>query len=283
MHTLPEYTLSLLIWIIPLCAMLLFIIIKRLLTPEKLYALCITVVALAVVGCTLDLLFAQHFFTFPDKNMVLGITIRGIPVEEFVFYITGFWFILLLYVFCDEYFLVRYNVPDQRYARYRSRLKKLLFLNYRGILWALVLVVTGTVLKHGINPAGSLVPGYFIFLVIVAYVPMILFYRVTRKYINWPGFVVTLLITLLISIIWEVTLALPRGYWNYQHGSMLGLFIGVWNQLPIEAVTVWVFCTLIILFYEFLKICYFTPLKPVPCYALLLSVGKRSVHVNHLP
>jgi hypothetical protein len=36
---------------------------------------------------------------------VLGISIKGIPVEEFVFYVTGFWFVIFIYVFCDEYFL----------------------------------------------------------------------------------------------------------------------------------------------------------------------------------
>jgi hypothetical protein len=84
-----------------------------------------------------------------------------------------------------------------------------------------------------------------------------------------------LILTVLISIIWEVTLALPRGYWGYQHGAMLGIFIGVWNGLPIEQITVWFFCTYVIFFYEFIKICYFTPLPSVPGHKLLLKIGRE--------
>jgi hypothetical protein len=64
----------------------------------------------------------------------------------------------------------------------------------------------------------------------------------------------TMLITTLISIIWEVTLALPRGYWNYNPEYMLGISIEPWNNLPVEAVSVWIFCSLIILSYEYTKI-----------------------------
>ena len=40
--------------------------------------------------------------------------------------------------------------------------------------------------------------------------------------------------------------------------QMLGVFISVWNNLPLEAVTVWIFCMLVVLLYEFLKITFFT-------------------------
>jgi hypothetical protein len=85
----------------------------------------------------------------------------------------------------------------------------------------------------------------------------------------------SLLGTVLISIIWEVTLALPRGYWNYQHAAMIGIFIPVWAQLPIEAVTVWIFCTLVIMVYEFVKIYFFTSAPSVPGYHVLLKAGRE--------
>lgn len=270
----PEYTLSLLIWIIPVCGISVFLFTKRLLSPEKIAAIAVTVVVLAAIGCILDLLFAHTFFTFPNKNMVIGVMLFTIPVEEFIFYITGFWFVLLLYVFCDEFWLVRYNVPDERYVRYRSRLQRMLFVNFRGCAWGGALIVCGWIIKQLLNPAGLPVPGYFIFLVVLAYTPMILFHRVTRKFVNWRAFTVSLLTTLLISIIWEVTLAIPRGYWGYREEAMMGIFIGVWHRLPIEAVTVWIFCSLVILVYEFLKIRFFTPVPHIPAYGLLLKVGK---------
>jgi hypothetical protein len=48
---------------------------------------------------------------------------------------------------------------------------------------------------------------------------------------------------LLVSLLWEATLAVPYKWWNYQHRQMLGLFIGAWAGLPIEAVCVWIAVT----------------------------------------
>ncbi len=270
----PEYTLSLLIWIVPIGAMSVFFIRKRLLSPEKILALAITIALLAAIGCVLDLLFAHSFFTFPDHDKTIGIYIFGIPVEEFVFYITGFWFVLFVYVFCDEFWLARYNIPDKRYLRYRSRLRRTLFLNPAGFVSGFVLICAGCAIKLAINPEGMPLPGYFVFLVFMAYTPMILFHRTARNFVNWPAYSVCVILTLLISVIWEVTLALPRGYWGYRRGAMLGLYIGVWNDLPIEAITVWIFCSLVVLVYEYLKIVFFTPHSNVPGYRLLSKVGK---------
>jgi hypothetical protein len=228
-----------------------------------------------MVGIILDLLFASCFFSFPEPAAILNIKIRGIPIEEFVFYITGFWFIIFFYVFCDEWYLKRYNVPDETYARYRARLKKLVFINMRGVYWAVTLFAAGVIFKRISNPAGEFIPGYFTFLLIVAYVPFVIFYRVTHKFINKPAFMFCLTLTTLISIVWEVTLAIPRGYWGYQNGAMLGLFIPFWHQLPVEALTVWIFSTLVILVYEFVKICYFTKLPSVPGHTVLLKVGRE--------
>ncbi len=254
----PEYTISLLIWILPISTIALFLRKKSLLTGNKRRALGFTIAILGTVGILLDILFARYFFLFPDKKMILGITITGIPIEEFIFYITGFWFIVYVYIFCDEWFLAKYNPPDEVYARYRSKLKRLIYIHNFSIYQALAMIILGTVFKRVFNPHGAFIPGYFIFLVFVAYIPSILFYRITKHFVNWRAFFFTLTLTMLLSIIWEVTLALPRGYWDYQHGHMLGVFIKVWHNLPLEAVTVWIFCTLVIMVYEFLKIAFFT-------------------------
>jgi len=274
MH-IPGYSISLLIWILPILAMTVFFIQRRLLSPEKSFALLLTIALLAAVGIVLDLLFAHCFFTFNNPKAVCGLTIRGIPIEEFVFYIAGFWFILFAYVFCDEWFLLKYNVPDEEYARYRNSLEKKLIYHLKSLWVAPVLIVLGTVVKRLVNPDGEFIPGYFTFLLLAAYLPMFLFYSIVKAFVNLQAFVFIMLLTLLISIIWEVTLALPYGYWGYQKGAMLGIFIHPWHGLPVEAVTVWVFSTLVILVYEFVKICYFTPLPSVPGYKLLLKIGKE--------
>ena len=269
----PEYTVSLLIWLAPDLAIGVFVFRKHLLSVEKVYAFLLTVGVLAAVGCGLDLVLASKFFTFPEPRAVLGWRPGGVPFEEFVFYIAGFWFILFMYVFCDEWYLKAYNLPDELYARYRRRLDRMVYPRWWGVVWLAGLIVAALIVKHFINPSGGLIPGYFLFLLLMAYAPFILFYRVTRAFVNWRGFLVTILITTMLSVIWEVTLALPRGYWGYQHESMLGIFIGVWHDLPFEAVTVWAFSTLVILMYEFVKIRYFTQIPSTPYHKILSKFG----------
>jgi hypothetical protein len=38
-------------------------------------------------------------------------------------------------------------------------------------------------------------------------------------------------------------LALPYGWWGFQHRQMIGLFVGAWSDLPIEEVFVWIAVT----------------------------------------
>lgn len=212
---------------------------------------------LSSVGFILDLFFAHSFFIFPDPNATLGKKINGIPIEEFIFYITGFWFILAFYIFNDEYFLSRYNVPDSRYLRYARRLRRKVYLNIsvRSFFILITLCSGSIILKYLLNRApGNPLPGYFIFLSIAAYIPWILFWRVSRMFVNTRALIFTILTTLCISIIWEVTLALPKGYWNYNSKEMVGIFINFWSNLPFEAVTVWIFSSLIILCYEYTKL-----------------------------
>jgi hypothetical protein len=89
-----------------------------------------------------------------------------------------------------------------------------------------------------------------VFLTLAAYVPAMLLWKIASHIINRQAFLLTTVTMILISLIWEVTLALPRGYWGYNSTHMLGIFIPVWSHLPIEAVTVWLFCPVIALSYE---------------------------------
>jgi hypothetical protein len=52
-----------------------------------------------------------------------------------------------------------------------------------------------------------------------------------------------------------VTLAVPYGWWGYRPQTMLGLFIGAWTGLPVEAVCVWFAVTYTtVITYEVIKI-----------------------------
>lgn len=252
-----QYTISLLFWIVPGVAILVTHRWNRILSGIAGKAFLINLAIMAGIGFLLDLLFAHHFFRFPNPEMVLGITIRNIPVEEFLFYILGFWFILLLYLFNDEYFLRRYNVDSLKYHRFARRLKRSVILHVTKdsiVSFAGLIVIIFALKWLCSTEKGFCLPGYALFLAISAYIPFLFFWKITRYFVNFPALVFTVIITTLISIIWEVTLALPRGYWNYNPEYMLGIFVSFWHNLPIEAVTVWIFSSLIILTFEYTKI-----------------------------
>src|SRR5204862_7813012 len=79
-----------------------------------------TILVLVPLGFLLDLLFANTFFIFPNKLATLGINVPAlggpIPVEEFLFYLTGFMVVLRSYIWGDEYWVRAYNVPDYSVA-----------------------------------------------------------------------------------------------------------------------------------------------------------------------
>ena len=48
---------------------------------------------------------------------------------------------------------------------------------------------------------------------------------------------------LLISLLWEASLASPYQWWGYQPEAMTGIFLTAWSHLPLEAVFVWLAVT----------------------------------------
>jgi hypothetical protein len=98
-------------------------------------------------------------------------------------------------------------------------------------------------------------PGYFTVLVAGGLVPSVSFFPTARRFINWRAFSLTLFMILLISMFWEATLAVPYGWWGYRQKEMMGLFIGAWAGLPVEAITVWIAVTYgTTMVYEIVKI-----------------------------
>jgi hypothetical protein len=168
---------------------------------------------------------------------------RPVPVEEYVFYLTGFIAVLLLYVWLGEYWLAAYSVSD--YPGEARKIIRLLSFHATSLILGAVLIGAAWFYKKHFAPidARDGFPGYFAFLVAGALVPSVSFFPIARRFINWRAFSLTAFFMLLISLLWEVTLALPYGWWNFQHRQMIGLFIGAWNDLPIEEVCVWIAVT----------------------------------------
>jgi hypothetical protein len=249
----PGYTVTLGFWVIPTLIIGIFLWKKKLLHPVQKKALAINISVVTMLGLVMELLWAQYFFLFPNPDMVLGLYINNIPIEELLFYPTGFWFVCFMYVFCDEYWLHRYNNDDSQHMKVAADNGLPIYPKPTVLQLAIVLAIVGFEIwfKHTYNPIGGSVPGFMVFLTMFSMLPLVIFWKVTSPYVNTRAFVVTVLVTVLISIIWEVTLALPGGYWRYNDHFMMGIFIEPWNHLPIEASMVWLSASAIILTYEF--------------------------------
>lgn len=250
------YTWSLLLFIFPIVTIACwFLPSEGLDIPRR--AFWWTIGILGPLGCLLDINFAQWFFLFPNPKATLGIPApalgRSVPIEEYVFYFTGFITILLLYTWLSEYWLAAYTVED--YAAESRALGRLLKFHPTSLIAGVVLIAAAIGFKRWFSTVSAGWPGYFMVLVAGGLIPSISFFPATRRFINWRALSLTLFFMALVSLLWEATLALPYGWWNYRHDAMMGVFIGAWSQLPIEAVLVWLAVTYgTVIFFEVVKI-----------------------------
>jgi hypothetical protein len=240
------YSFSLLLFIVPIGLIAVwFLPSEGLHIPQR--AFWWTLAILVPLGFALDFFLAQWFFCYPNLGATLGISApalgRPVPVEEYVFYFTGFLAVLLLYVWLGEFWLAAYNVID--YPAEARKMRRLLQFHPTSLILAVLLIGAAWFYKkHFALPADQAgFPGYFTFLVLGALIPAVSFFPVARRFINWRALSLTLFLMLLISLLWEATLALPYNWWTFQHPQMTGLFIGAWSGLPIEEVCVWIAVT----------------------------------------
>ena len=234
------YTWSLLLFIVPIVVIVAwFLPSEGLEIPRRAFVW--TIAVTATVGCLLDVVFAQWFFCFPDPKATLQILAPAfghwVPIEEYCFYLAGFLTILLLYVWLSEYWLAAYTVAD--YRGEARALPRLLQFHPTSLILAVLLIAGAVAYKRLFSSVPHGWPGYFIVLVVGGLTPAVSFYPATKRFINWRALSMTMFFLMLVSMLWEATLALPYGWWNYQHASMVGVFIGAWSNLPIEAVLVW--------------------------------------------
>jgi hypothetical protein len=179
-----------------------------------------TLAILVPLGFMLDFFFAQWFFVYPNLGATLGIPApalgRSVPVEEYIFYLTGFLAVLLLYVWLCEFWLAAYSMPD--YPGEARKVRRLLQFHPISLILALALIGAAWLYKKHLalpdDQAGF--PGYFTFLVVGALLPSVSFYPVARRFINWRALSLTLFFMLLVSLLWEATVAVPYNWWNFQ-------------------------------------------------------------------
>jgi hypothetical protein len=240
------YTISLLLFIVPIIVIAgWFLPSEGLQIPKS--AFWQTLVILVPLFFSLDLFFAQWFFDYPNAGATLGVRAfafgKPVPVEEYAFYLTGFIADLLLYVWLGEFWLAAYNVID--YPGEAKKMRRLIQFHPTSLILAVVLIGAAWFYKkHFALPEDRTgFPGYFTFLVIGGLLPAVSFFPTARRFINWRALSLTVFFMMLVSLFWEVTLALPYGWWSFQHRQMTGIFVGAWWELPIEEVGVWIAVT----------------------------------------
>lgn len=250
------YTWSLSLFIIPLAALSgWFARRPDLELARKGFGL--TIAVLAPMGFALDLLFGNTFFTFLNQKATLGVNIPAvggsIPIEEFIFYVTGFMLVLLSYLWADEYWVREYHIRD--YHSQAKALRRIAEFHPQSVVLGVALIAAAAIYKKAFSPEPEGFPWYFTYLTAAAIVPAAGFFRTAQSFINWRAFSFTFFFILLISLLWEATLAVPYGWWGYRPTAMIGLAIGAWHGLPVEAVCIWLavsFTTVIT--YEVIKI-----------------------------
>jgi hypothetical protein len=204
----------------------------------------------------MDFFFARYFFRFPNPAATLGIRAPalggGVPVEEYFFYFTGFLAVLLFYIWLDEYWLAAYSVPATDAER--ITFDRLLRFHPASLVLAVLLIGSAILFQRYVIKIPGRFPGYFVFLVLFALLPSMALLPAARSVINWRALSLTMFIMLVTSLLWEVTLALPYGWWNFRDEQMIGVRITAWAFLPIEEVYVWIGVTYSsVIVYEIVK------------------------------
>lgn len=173
-----------------------------------------TVITIVGLGVVLDFLLGFLTLRFPGCDLPAGdrpylwcLPAVGsrIPIEELLFYAFGPVAMVLVYACADERWVSRYNPADRQLSLKLIQVSPRLALVAGGA--ALLALVLWRVNGH--------FPTYFAFLAAGALLPALFLYRAVGALTNWPAFALTTLYVLLTSIIWEVTLAIPRQWWGY--------------------------------------------------------------------
>lgn len=250
------YTISLTLFILPVTTLGIWLFRHPYLSIQK-SAAKTTLLILIPAGIVLDILFGSTYFNFANEAATLGLQIPvlggTVPIEEFVFYIFGFTLILFLYIWCDEYWLSAYNDGD--YTTYSSNIERILHFHWFSLLIGAGLLVAAICYKKIFAEDSQGFPWYFTYLIFAAIIPACGLYPTVKKFINWRAVNFTCTTMLLISLMWEVTLALPYGWWGYNSEAMMGIYIKPWANLPLEAVVVWICVSFTSIFiYEAVKI-----------------------------
>jgi len=116
-----------------------------------------------------------------------------------------------------------------------------------GRMFALVLCgLAGVVWIYGQFDAIDGTPVYAMYLLISAGVASYLLLGQVYDHLNWRAFALTAVYMALLSVVYEITLALPFGWWGFRESLMLGVSMAAWWDQPIEQLFIYASGTYVI-------------------------------------
>jgi hypothetical protein len=254
------YTVSLLLFIVPVVAIAFWHLRYGNRADKLAFLWC--AVLMAGLGTMLDFSFGYHFFSFPNAAATLGLRVPAwnwgemrwmggyLPIEEFGFYIFGSLFMISVYLWADQNWLSLYD-PDAYYRAARAHPRVIRFSPTALGLW--VVVVSAGILYRYLHDGGF--PGYYVFLMGVGLLPSLLLVRTVKDFVNWQALGFAFGGLVLVSVIWEPSIALPYGWWAYKSDQMLGIYLHGWANLPVEEISLWLVGVWdAVMFYELFRI-----------------------------
>ena len=260
------YTRSLSLVYVPIALLLFWFLRYKGRTEADWIGLKHTLYFLVPLWTLVDIVAAPSFFEFPNCKATLewyipawipGAGFSGqVPIEELFFYLGASLLFLLLYVWSKTVWFPAAPPSEPLPVRARASVPVVVFNSKEWLGFAAVIGLATFYKWHFAEapttvlrlaeckvpvPAfhGKGFPLYLTLLIIVAVGPAALLWRKLVPLINLQAMLFSALTGLLISLMWEVTLALPYGWWNYNHHWMTGIFIKPWFGLPFEAALLW--------------------------------------------
>jgi hypothetical protein len=269
-HSPLGYTYSLSLFLVPCALLATWLARQRHRLPTQWRAFWLAASAVTIMWCLVDVLLGNTIFTFPNAGATLGIFAPGywpgrgwprtIPIEEFAFYSLGSSSIMLVYIWASDSWLSAYTAPPAAYAARIRETPGIVSLHRRSVVIGVLVFLAALAWKKlGPHPYHAGFPGYFLFELVLVSAPNALLYKVVGSLVNQPAFCYKMASLLGVSLLWEVTLALPYGWWGYRPEQMIGIAIRPWFDLPIEAWLLWpLACWTNILVYEALVLYFFS-------------------------
>jgi hypothetical protein len=220
----------------------------------------------ALTWILLDIFFANALFWFPDAGAHLQLTLvpgylwsgecstiwtlwrfpacyfpRSIPLEEILFYLGGAALLAMMYMWASEDFYSEYTLSRPEYTEQAKKAGPLVQWNLRLVAIGIGIAILGILIKkfgwwHTYQDGW---PYYLFAELLIVFVPLSALYSRVHAFTNTRAFVFVMLVHILVSVVWETTLALPYGWWNYRADATMGIFVAAWSHLAIEAVGLW--------------------------------------------